>query len=776
MTPPPCPHLGLAGDPASTRSGPAAGHRCFAQAPPGQPDNGYQRQVCFSAHYDRCPHFRALPPAAQAAAPEADSGDEPEVIGWPVWRLFYLLLFALILLLVGLIYGRDLLAPAATATPRPSPELALPTLVLDPVATPAPVAAAPSPAATPTLFRAPTPEPGGRVYTLLPQTGDVGWWASSDAPRSSHIGDSFLYAGYEQGQAFVAAFRLDLARLTRGAALRSGLLRLTGLREDRLRPEEGGLWSVALLPPAALPDFPRVDFQTLLNAPAAASLVPVLGPGDLARNRAHAWDLDAATLRWLEQQLLAGETGLIIRITGPLGGGDTLFAWDSGTGPATAGSAPELLISQAAPPATLPPLPTQEVIVATLTPTPANVLTVAAQVQTATAVAASTGTFTPAPANIATPTPIPANAATAVALGLPPLILPTLPPANTATATFEAAYATAVALTTGTFTPIPTGALRATLITPTPLPANAATAVAHAATATAQAQTLGAATPLPYYVLVTTPTPTLVILTATPRPESAATATEQAARVTLAAMAGATLALPANAATPTPTLTPTALPLLLFRIPGLTLTPTASPTPRPASLPASLRGRILFFSDRPAPDLGERTNLWLYDPASTALAYVTQGWVYPAAQQAELAIRLEAGSYRLLVEPDARRALQVFVFDPQFNVRTQVSLLAGMSYDPAWSPDGNRLAFVSQDPGNDEIYTVDRDGGNPTRLTFNGWEWDKHPSWSPSGAQIVFDSNRDSGRRQLWIMDANGANQRILLPSPYHDYAPIWVK
>ena len=310
-------------------------------------------------------------------------------------------------------------------------------------------------------------------------------------------------------------------------------------------------------------------------------------------------------------------------------------------------------------------------VIATLTPTPENVLTVAAQVQTATAVAATTGTYTPAPANIVTPTPVPANLATAAALGLPPLILPAASPANAATATFQAAYATAVALTTGTFTPIPTDALRATLITPTPQPANAATAVAQAVAATAQAQAQGTATPLPYHVLVMTPTPTRMLITATPRPETAATATEQAARVTLTALAGATVALPANAATLTPTLTPTSLPLLIFQPGALTITPTPSPTPRPSSLPASLRGRILFFSDRPVPDLGDRTNLWLFDPATNALAYVTQSWVYGVAQQAERVARQDSATYRLLVEPDANRVLQVYVFDPQFNVRTR---------------------------------------------------------------------------------------------------------
>ena len=62
------------------------------------------------------------------------------------------------------------------------------------------------------------------------------------------------------------------------------------------------------------------------------------------------------------------------------------------------------------------------------------------------------------------------------------------------------------------------------------------------------------------------------------------------------------------------------------------------------------------------------------------------------------------------------------------------------------------------------------------RLTINMWEWDKHPSWSPDGNQIVFWSNRDTGRRQLWIMNADGSNQRVMISSPYQDWDPIWLK
>ncbi len=574
MPPTPCPHLGLAGDPASTRSDPADSHRCYAQAPPGLPDGEYQSQVCFTARHAQCPHFHPFSPPAEASFREPEGEEETEVIGWPVWRLFYLLLFAIILLAVGLIYGRDLLspppAPMATATDASGADPTAALLFTPPPSPIAPLTPASSATAlTATPFRTPTPEPGGRVLSLLPKAGDAGWWASADT-RGNHIGDSFLYAGYEGGQAFLAAFRLDLSRITRGAGVQAAFVRLIGLRDDRLHPAEGGLWTVALLEPAAIPDLARADFQTLLNAPAAASLLPLLGPADLARTQANVWELDPATLRWLEAQILAGETTLIFRITGPLGGGDTLFAWDSGAGPASAGVAPELLISQGPPPATLPPLPTQEMVIATLTPTPENVLTVAAQVQTATAVAATTGTYTPAPANIVTPTPVPANLATAAALGLPPLILPAASPANAATATFQAAYATAVALTTGTFTPIPTDALRATLITPTPQPANAATAVAQAVAATAQAQAQGTAT-----IPANSPTPERTPTTA---PASTATPEETSTPVTTPTVPAATATQPATATRPPAT-----------EVVVTAIRPESSPTPEwtPTTAPAN---------------------------------------------------------------------------------------------------------------------------------------------------------------------------------------------
>ena len=50
--------------------------------------------------------------------------------------------------------------------------------------------------------------------------------------------------------------------------------------------------------------------------------------------------------------------------------------------------------------------------------------------------------------------------------------------------------------------------------------------------------------------------------------------------------------------------------------------------------------------------------------------------------------------------------------------------------DPAWSPDGSQVAFVSTRDGNEEVYIVNVDGTDVRRLTNNAAD-DGEPSWSP---------------------------------------------
>jgi Tol biopolymer transport system component len=67
--------------------------------------------------------------------------------------------------------------------------------------------------------------------------------------------------------------------------------------------------------------------------------------------------------------------------------------------------------------------------------------------------------------------------------------------------------------------------------------------------------------------------------------------------------------------------------------------------------------------------------------------------------------------------------------------------------------------------------------GENKRLTENDKAWDKHPSFSPDGSQIVFWSNRESAvRKQIWIVNLNGSGAHNISQNDYNDTDPIWVK
>src|SRR5216117_2055800 len=75
--------------------------------------------------------------------------------------------------------------------------------------------------------------------------------------------------------------------------------------------------------------------------------------------------------------------------------------------------------------------------------------------------------------------------------------------------------------------------------------------------------------------------------------------------------------------------------------------------------------------------------------------------------------------------------------------------------DPAFSPDGARLAFVSQRDGNPEIYVMNADGTGATRLT-NDPQADGRPSFTPDGQALVFQSSRTAGKQQIWTVNVDG--------------------
>ncbi|MBA12985.1 MAG: hypothetical protein FI688_03370 [SAR202 cluster bacterium] len=114
----------------------------------------------------------------------------------------------------------------------------------------------------------------------------------------------------------------------------------------------------------------------------------------------------------------------------------------------------------------------------------------------------------------------------------------------------------------------------------------------------------------------------------------------------------------------------------------------------------------------------------------------------------------------------------------------QRQMTCGEDRDAKWSPDSTKLAFISERDGNPEIYVMERDsldalcensGGNPKqiyRLT-DTEEDESDIVWSPDGQRILFVSERD-GNKEIYVMDYTGSNETRLTFNQKDDYDPIW--
>lgn len=131
-----------------------------------------------------------------------------------------------------------------------------------------------------------------------------------------------------------------------------------------------------------------------------------------------------------------------------------------------------------------------------------------------------------------------------------------------------------------------------------------------------------------------------------------------------------------------------------------------------------------------------------------------------------------AGPQKRLPQTELGPRIWVMSADGESADLTQVTKEPVGASDLSWSPSGKKLLFVARGEHffSRRIFVVSTSGGTPIALTPDDDSWNRMPRWSPDGSKIAFVSDR-LGYRTLWIMQADGSEPReVFGVEQDHDY------
>jgi TolB protein len=182
-------------------------------------------------------------------------------------------------------------------------------------------------------------------------------------------------------------------------------------------------------------------------------------------------------------------------------------------------------------------------------------------------------------------------------------------------------------------------------------------------------------------------------------------------------------------------------------------------------------GKILFSSDRDG-----NYEIYLMNPDGTGLVNLTKN---PGADYTP---RWSQDRSQIVFVSERDGDPEIYVMNPDGSNQRRVTHDKGRDLYPDFSPDGKRLTFTSDRSGNQDIYVADFDGkdlSHLTDLTEKVQTKDGKPAddavsvWSPAGDKLLFVSDRD-GNNELYLMNPDGSGVANLTHHPKNDFGGTW--
>ncbi len=174
---------------------------------------------------------------------------------------------------------------------------------------------------------------------------------------------------------------------------------------------------------------------------------------------------------------------------------------------------------------------------------------------------------------------------------------------------------------------------------------------------------------------------------------------------------------------------------------------------------------LLFASDRDG-----ASNIWQMTARGGQLQ-----WIMSAGDNADLRKPSMAnGGSRLLIFERASSNTNIWQLR-RAKAPTRIIASTRWESNPGISPDGQQIAYISNQSGSYELWVCDADSKNAFQLNSQGKGFMSMPAWSPDGEEIAYVSwNKESA--DINIIKSTGGSPRVLIGSVYDELSPRWSR